>query len=128
MFYSTLTAPASPPENVIATVLSSTEILVNWDSVPSVFQNGIITMYEVLYQPQETFNNLIMSNNYLTIEETSQTSVLIAGLQESVSYNISVRAYTSVGEGPFSEELVVATFEDCKYYNSAHHIKCFALV
>ena len=126
MFYSTLTAPASPPENVIATVLSSTEILVNWDSVPSVYQNGIITMYEVLYQPQETFNNVIMSNNYLTIEDTSQTSVLIAGLQESVSYNISVRAYTSVGEGPFSEEIVVATFEDCKY--SAHHIKCFTLI
>ena len=83
-------------------------------------------MYEVLYQPQETFNNVIMSSNYLTIEDTSQTSVLIAGLQESVSYNISVRAYTSVGEGPFSEEIVVATFEDCKY--SAHHIKYFALI
>ena len=77
-------------------------------------------MYEVLYQPQETFNNVIMNNNYLTIEDTSQTSVLIAGLQESVSYNISVRAYTSVGKGPFNEEIVITTFEDCKY--SAHHI------
>ena len=112
MYFSKFTAPSSPPDNVEATVLSSTEILVTWDSVPSTGQNGIITMYELLYQPQETFDDAIMSDNYLVITNTNQMSVLLANLQESVLYNISIRAYTSVGEGPFSEELIVATFED----------------
>ena len=112
MFYSTLTAPASPPENIIATVLSSTEILVNWDSVPSVYQNGIITMYEVLYQPLETFGGAIqtLSRNL----SGTEMSVVLTDLEEFVYYNISVRAYTSVGEGPYSDDVTVRTNENGK--------------
>ena len=93
-------------------MVSSTEILVTWDPVPPIDQNGIITIYEVLYQPLETFNETISSNLMIS----NQTSILIADLQESVLYNISVRAYTSVGEGPFSEEVLAMTFEDSKVY------------
>ena len=93
-------------------MVSSTEILVTWDPVPAIDQNGIITTYEVLYQPMETFNDTISSNLMIS----NQTSILIADLQESVLYNISVRAYTSVGEGPFSEEVLAMTFEDSKVY------------
>ena len=42
-------AADSPPANIKATSISPTEILVTWDSVPSIDRNGIITMYEVLY-------------------------------------------------------------------------------
>ena len=101
-------APASPPANVRATVRSSTEVLVAWDSVPPTDQNGVITMYEVLYQPLQMLNAR-------GLVETTRMSVVLMDLQEFVMYNISVRAYTSVGEpGPFSEALSVTTPQDGK--------------
>ena len=74
-------------------------------------QNGIITMYEVMYQPLETFNGNIATK---TINLTNM-SVLLPDFQEFVNYNISVRAYTSVGAGPYSDEVTVLTLEDGRY-------------
>ena len=39
---------------------------------------------------------------------------LLTELEEYVEYNISVRAYTSVGPGPYSEEVTERTDEDGK--------------
>jgi len=100
-------APASPPTNVTATVLSHTEIMVTWDIVPPIDQNGIITMYEVLYQPLETFGGAIgtQARNMSGLE----MSVQLLNLEAFVEYNISVRAYTSVGAGPYSEDITQIT-------------------
>ena len=92
----------------MATVLSSTEIMVTWDVVLPIDQNGVITMYEVLYQPQETFNEAIEE---MTVNVTELTANL-TGLKEYVNYTISVRAYTSVGEGPYSEGIIELTNEE----------------
>ena len=73
-------------------------------------QNGVITMCEVLYQPQETFNGSIGD---LTVNISApEMSVVLMDLEEYVNYTISVRAYTSVGEGPYSEGIVELTDED----------------
>ena len=102
--------PASAPTDVMATVVSSTEIMVTWDIVLPIDQNGVITMYEVLYQPQETFNGAI---GHLTVNVSApEMSVVLMDLQEYVNYTISVRAYTSVGEGPYSEGIIELTNED----------------
>ena len=90
-----------------ATVLSSTEIQVNWTEVPGRDQNGIITQYEVMYEPLMTFGVL----NTTTVN-TTNLSIILISLEEYVDYNISVRAYTSVGPGPFSEGIVRRTLED----------------
>ena len=100
--------PASPPQNVIATVLSSTEIQVNWNEVLEIDQNGIITEYEVMYEPLMTFGGLITT---LTVN-TTNLSITLMDLEEYVEYSISVRAYTSVGSGPYSVGIVNMTFED----------------
>ena len=105
-----ITEPAAPPDNVRVMAVSSTSIYVIWDIVPPIDQNGIITMYEVMYQPLETFNGNIATN---TINLTNM-SVLLTDLQEFVNYTISVRAYTSMGAGPYSDEVIVMTFEDSK--------------
>ena len=92
--------------------VSSTIISVTWDMVPPIDQNGIITMYEVMYQPLEIFNGNISTQ---TINLSGiEMSVFLIDLQEFVSYNISVRAYTSVGAGPYSDEVTVLTLEDGK--------------
>ena len=43
---------------------------------------------------------------------TTNLSVNITGLEDYVEYNISVRAYTSVGPGPYSDPVTVRTSED----------------
>ena len=103
-------APSGYPQNVEPTAISSTEILVSWDVVPSVDQNGIIILYEVQYEPLITFGGQLMT----MVMNTSNTSVVLGGLQEYVEYNITVRAYTIVGPGPFSPGVNNRTFEDGK--------------
>ena len=91
---------------------SSVQIVVTWDVVPPIDQNGIITMYEVLYQPLETFGGAIQT---LTRNLSgTEMSVVLTDLEEFVYYNISVRAYTSVGEGPYSSDMTAQTLEDGK--------------
>ena len=78
-------------------------------------QNGVITMYEVLYRPQETFNGAIRD---LTVNVSApEMSVVLMNLQEYVNYSISVRTYTSVGEGPYSEGIIELTNEDSECNN-----------
>ena len=45
---------------------------------------------------------------------TSNTSIILGGLEEYIGYNITVRAFTSVGPGPFSPGVDNRTFEDSK--------------
>ena len=75
----------------------------NWNEVQEIDQNGIITQYEVMYGSLN-FKTLVIDSTNL--------SLAINDLEEYVEYNISVRAYTSVGPGPYSVGIVKRTFED----------------
>ncbi len=68
-------------------------------------------MYEVLYQPLETFNGAILTQTMIVMSPDI-TSLTLMSLEEYVIYNISVRAYTSVGPGVYSEGIKERTFED----------------
>jgi len=81
-----------------------------WDEIPPMDRNGNISMYEIFYNPQDNFEGAIGANS--TTVSGSETTVTIKGLEESVTYNISVRAYTSSGAGPFSDDISVTTLED----------------
>ena len=111
MLYLFTTEPASSPQNVSVIVKSSTEIMVSWDEVPPIDQNGTITMYEVDYEPLETFGGQI-SRESVNTSNSSVTSIVLSGLEEYVDYNISVRAYTSEGAGPYSDPVTERTNED----------------
>ena len=93
-------APASPPANISAMSTSPTSITAMWDEVPAIDQNGIITVYEVMYTPVNTFGGKISSNT--TNVSGAELMVTLSYLQEFVNYSISVRAYTSAGQGPES--------------------------
>ena len=104
-------APSDYPQNVEPTAISSTKILVSWDEVPAIDQNGIIILYEVQYEPLMTFGGQLMT----MAVNTSNTSIVLRELQEYIEYNITLRAFTSVGPGPFSPGVNNRTFEDGKY-------------
>ncbi len=93
---------------MIASVLSSTEIQVNWTEIPEMKQNGIITEYKVMYEPLMTFGGVLTT---ITVNTTNMF-INLTDLQEYVEYSISVRAYTRVGPGPYSMEIVRRTLED----------------
>ena len=66
-----------------------------WEEILPIERNGIITEYEVLYEPLREDLSPGSIN-------TTDLNVIILGLQEFIFYNIFVRAYTSVGPGPYS--------------------------
>ena len=100
--------PSSPPENVSIIVIDATSIHIDWSEVPEIDQNGIITKYEVVFEPLTTFGILMIENLFV---DSTNLSISLVDLEEYVEYNISVRAYTSVGPGPYSEETIVLTEE-----------------
>ena len=88
--------------------MSSTEIEVLWEKVPAIGQNGEITMYEVQIVPIETFGVQLLTTTVNT-SDGSVLMIVLTGLEEYVEYNISVRAYTSAGPGPYSIGVVERT-------------------
>ena len=80
-----------------------------WSGVPAIDRNGIITQYEVVYEPLETFGGQLVTRTNMT--DNSTLEVLLENLQEYVQYNIRVRAYTETGEGPFSSAIIISTLE-----------------
>ena len=78
-----------------------------WDEIPGLDQNGIVINYEVQIEPLDFPADIF-------VHPLTTTNLLIraTGLEEYVNYNISVRAYTSVGPGPYSDPVTVRTLED----------------
>ena len=106
--FSHKTEPTNPPDNVRATATSSTTIVVMWHNVPPIDQNGVITMYEVMYTPSQDFGGAIGTRT----TNVTELSVLLMNLEENINYSISVLSYTSVGPGPNSDPLTILTNED----------------
>ena len=90
--------------------VSSTEIEVSWEEVPAIDENGIIVLYEIQFVPLETFDDALVTETVNTSGPVLTTN--LTGLQEYVEYSISVRAYTSVGPGPYSDPVTRRTLED----------------
>ena len=120
IYFLSFTVPDDSPQNVTATAVSSTEIEVSWEEVPAIDENGIIVLYEIQFVPLETFDGALVTE---TVNTSGPVLTMnLTGLQEYVEYSISVRAYTSVGPGPYSDGAVERTEEDGKSIILAHHL------
>ncbi|XP_062838740.1 phosphatidylinositol phosphatase PTPRQ isoform X3 [Anolis carolinensis] len=86
--------PDSPPQNVEISEVTATEINLRWS--PPEKPNGIITHYEVIYEDASTS----------VFKNTTATNLLLNGLKPYTLYNISVRAFTSLGHGNQSSALL----------------------
>ncbi len=108
--------PASPPTSVRAEALSPTEISVTWDPVIDIDQNGEIIRHDVLYEPSETFDGRLLSSQTIQVFGVFAPvlSLTLTNLEEFLMYNISVRAATIRGAGPFSEAVNNTTEPSCE--------------
>ncbi|XP_068460918.1 receptor-type tyrosine-protein phosphatase S-like isoform X8 [Clinocottus analis] len=94
-------APASPPRNVQAHIISQNTVMVRWEEPEE--PNGQVKGYRVYYtmDPSRPMNEWQIHNVQDSVITTIQSLVT------SKTYTIQVLAFTSVGDGPFSDPVHV---------------------
>ncbi|KAM4739996.1 protein tyrosine phosphatase receptor type Fa, partial [Anableps anableps] len=96
-------APSSPPLHVQARLLSSTSILVEWESPEE--PNGQLQGYRIYYSSEP--NNPISTWQIHNINDSKFTS--ISGLTPNITYSLRMLGFTAVGDGPLSDVLQIKT-------------------
>lgn len=103
------TVPSLPPQNVSSYNTSSTSLHVSWHVVPRGFVHGILLGYRVFYKvATEVRNNSVASTPETTREKELQ------GLKKFTIYEITVVAFTRIGDGANSTRIFISTDEDSK--------------
>uniref|UniRef100_A0A673NCY8 protein-tyrosine-phosphatase n=1 Tax=Sinocyclocheilus rhinocerous TaxID=307959 RepID=A0A673NCY8_9TELE len=94
-------APASPPCNIQARIISQNTMMVRWDEPEE--PNGQIKGYRVYYtmDPSQPMSMWHIHNVQDSVITTIQSLVA------TETYTIRVLAFTSVGDGPFSDPIHV---------------------
>ena len=85
--------------------------------------NGNISSYDIQYRGISSVNAVSSNFSQVQMLSVASTMALLQDLVPFSVYNISVRASTGAGPGPFSAEISVRTLEDgecsvvyiCKY-------------
>ncbi|XP_042605759.1 receptor-type tyrosine-protein phosphatase S isoform X19 [Cyprinus carpio] len=98
-------APASPPRNIQARIISQNTMMVRWDEPEE--PNGQIKGYRVYYT-MDPFQPMSMWHIH-NVQDSVITT--IQSLVASETYTIRVLAFTSVGDGPFSDPIHVKVLQ-----------------
>uniref|UniRef100_A0A3Q0QS24 Receptor-type tyrosine-protein phosphatase delta n=1 Tax=Amphilophus citrinellus TaxID=61819 RepID=A0A3Q0QS24_AMPCI len=94
-------APSSPPRQVIGRMLSATTAMIHWDEPEE--PNGQVVGYRVYYTSDNSLpvnqweKQMVRGSNFITIQD----------LTPNKTYYIRVLAFTSVGDGPLSQDLQI---------------------
>uniref|UniRef100_A0A8C7ZJ86 Receptor-type tyrosine-protein phosphatase delta n=2 Tax=Oryzias sinensis TaxID=183150 RepID=A0A8C7ZJ86_9TELE len=94
-------APSSPPRQVIGRMLSATTAMIHWDEPEE--PNGQVVGYRVYY----TSDNMLPVNQWDKQMVRSTNFITIQDLTPNKTYYIRVLAFTSVGDGPLSQDLQI---------------------
>ncbi|XP_061761444.1 receptor-type tyrosine-protein phosphatase delta-like isoform X12 [Nerophis ophidion] len=94
-------APSSPPRQVRGRMLSTTTAIIHWDEPEE--PNGQVVGYRVYY----TADNSLPVNQWEKQMVRSANFITIQGLTPNKTYYIRVLAFTSVGDGPLSQDLQI---------------------
>lgn len=97
--------PSAAPTNVRVVYTDWGSVMVEWDSVPSGSENGIIQYYTVEYgEPGSEIMNVNLYQSF---------SAILLGNEDTL-YFIQVAAATSIGVGKFSDPIRART-KICKF-------------
>ncbi|XP_026026589.1 protein tyrosine phosphatase receptor type Db isoform X13 [Astatotilapia calliptera] len=94
-------APSSPPRQVIGRMLSATTAMIHWDEPEE--PNGQVVGYRVYY----TSDNSLPVNQWEKQMVRGSSFITIQDLTPNKTYYIRVLAFTSVGDGPLSQDLQI---------------------
>ncbi|XP_063351145.1 receptor-type tyrosine-protein phosphatase S isoform X1 [Pelmatolapia mariae] len=98
-------APASPPRNIKAQILPQNTMMVQWEEPEE--PNGQIKGYRVYY----TMDNSQPMSLWQIHNVQDSLITTIQSLVPQETYTIKVLAFTSVGDGPFSEPIHVKVLQ-----------------
>uniref|UniRef100_A0A8K9X1V8 Receptor-type tyrosine-protein phosphatase delta n=1 Tax=Oncorhynchus mykiss TaxID=8022 RepID=A0A8K9X1V8_ONCMY len=94
-------APSSPPRQVRGRMLSTTTAIIHWDGPEEA--NGQVVGYRVYY----TDDNTLQVNQWEKLMVRGVNFITIHSLTPNKTYYIRVLAFTSVGDGPLSQDLQI---------------------
>ena len=104
--------PGAAPPGVYVDVLDSTSARINWREVPEGKRHGYIIGYRVLYKRRRR-----SADNFQTVTTVDGAySILLKSLDKAAEYEVEVRAFTRVGDGPTLPNISFTTSEDSKYF------------
>ena len=99
----THTAPSAAPTSVSVSVINSTALNVQWETVPCIEQNGDITGYTV---------RVLESGEMERVEDVGDVNeVTISELTPSTTYSIQVAAVNNIDTGPYSDLITIDTYD-----------------
>ena len=107
LFSLSLLEPSRGPENVLSIEIERTEYQLSWNGLPREVANGFIKIYQVRLLLKESCFSVDTSFN--STFNTTKTEMLLSSLSICSRYEVSVRAFTAAGPGPYSEPLVIQT-------------------
>ena len=96
------TVPSAAPTSVNVSALNPTALIVRWEAVPCIEQNGDITGYSVQYR-------VVGSESIQNMSVSEVTETTISNLIPSTNHFIEVAAMNRAGIGVYSTSLVVET-------------------
>ena len=104
-------APSSPVDLMTIDNLRETRRLtITW--AEPVITNGNVSSYDIQYSGISSVNAVSSNFSQVQMLSVASTMALLQDLVPFSVYNISVRASTGAGPGPYSAEISVRTLED----------------
>ncbi|CAN8020342.1 unnamed protein product [Ixodes persulcatus] len=104
-------SPASPPVNITARPTGPNSIKISWEPPKEEDWNGHLKGYYISYRPvgssDQYYHKTVDVHNPHQRQEIHLTN-----LRLSMSYSVTIQAFTSKGAGPMSQEVLVKTLDD----------------
>lgn len=108
LLYFSAVAPVGPPSSVVAASVSTTKIILQWESPFD--PDSAILGYGITYQLFESVFPIETPRPPVTlVSESTATEYAIKSLLANTKYRIVVFAIFYEGTGPVSEETIVTT-------------------
>ncbi len=102
--------PTGPPGTPYASIITTTNVILNWTEINISERNGVITSYIIIQYGEGTNRNITINTR------SNATTHLITGLKPFTQYTFMVAGVNRVNTGPFSNASeVFITAEDSKY-------------
>ena len=102
--YSLLSVPSEGPKGISFDEVNQTTYKISWAPLAREKRNGIIIGHEIKHEKASTEARSKSSFGDTTYSNSANSVALVSGFQPGCNYSISVRAFTSVGGGPFGEK------------------------
>ncbi len=111
-----LLVPTAPPQDVRGSAVNSKAVEITWNPPPEEHQNGILKGYRVRYAEADSTTEV--QDAQMLVLEAGRTDCRISDLKKWTQYKVWVAAYTQIGDGPYSDVIIVQTDEDGRSPNT----------